>query len=213
MGTVTLANFRLFSQNRAQRDLPAQNELNQLINAVYLDICEQVDLKELEAEHTITTVIDDIDYDLPSDWLRYYHYGGRITSPTDYRRRVRPRTRESYMLLTEQESSIPERFHTYGGEVIIDPPPDDAYTIIIDYQKRPSILSDSTDVTLLTPEWDEALILGTKAKIYAYFQEHEAAMKAYNDFVTYVRGRQKAKDREPWSDDPLGVAWEESDLS
>ncbi|NIN68910.1 MAG: hypothetical protein GTO63_30325 [Anaerolineae bacterium] len=212
MGNLTLEDFRDRSLSRAQRPAFDTAEHNEAVNAVILDLADIVDFKELEAIHSITMVAGTATEALPSDWLRYYQRGGRITT-TDKRQRIRPRSRETFLMLSDPTAqSLPDFFHVYAGNVIFDPVPDDAYTAELDYQKRPTLLTGDTSVSPYDPEWDEAIVRGVIAKVYERYQEHEVALKANNDFIDEVRKRRPAAQREPWPDIPLQPTFEESKL-
>ena len=81
-------------------------------------------------------------------------------------------------------------------DLILEPPPNDVYTITADYYKTATRMSDNSDVSLIPTRYDRIII--ARAKIY--YAEHEdasevmqGAVNEYNDLMKklqsiYLRG-------------------------
>lgn len=218
-GILTLENFRADSQTRSQRTLSDVPQLDRLINAAILDLlATDISFPELDKTQSVTMVVSLISYSLPTGWYFYRKSGGRITgisgdTSKDDRARLKPMTRTEYLGKTDYDTdTTPSHFHQYAGQLIVYPSPDKLFTAEIDFRAKPVTLTVG-NVIEVGPEWDEAVILATIARIYQQFQEHEKFLVANNNFVQYVRRRTPQEDQEKLSPTPLQVAHTESDLS
>ena len=217
-GILTLENFRADSQTRSQRTLSDVPQLDRLINAAILDLlATDISFPELDKTQSVTMVVSQIAYPLPTGWYFYRKSGGRITgisgdTSKDDRKRLKPMTRTEYLGKTDYDTdTTPSHYHQYAGQLIIYPSPDKLFTVEIDHRVKPVTLI-AGQVIEVGPEWDEAVTLATVARIYQQFQEHEKFLVANNNFVQYVRRRTAQEDQEKLSPTPLGVAWTESDI-
>lgn len=212
---MTLENFRATVLFRSQRSISDTVELDRLINAGYLDVAiTDIPFPELDDVQSETMVVSQIAYDLPSDWYFYRKSGARITGPDDAdRKRLLPMTRTVYMGKTDYDTDAqPSHYLQDAGGLLVYPSADKAYTCEFDYRKKPAVLTTGLS-TVIGIEWDEAVVLAGIAHVYQALQEHEKFLVANNDFIQYVRRRTPQEELEKFPSQPLGVAWDEADLS
>ncbi len=76
---------------------------------------------------------------------------------------------------TNYPTSRPSRWIRYGSNLELDTVPDDNYTLMIRYLKRPSGLAFDGDVTEIDDIWDEVIVLGATWRGFDALLDHERA--------------------------------------
>lgn len=166
-------------------------DANDEICAMWLDwafLWTELEDTTVENSYEITKPSDLGAYDRDSFYLDYDSDDYQWLTEIDYavwRRVYRQGTRTS---------DKPTRFAIAPDRnIILEPPPDDEYTLTANYWKTASRLSANTDNTLIPARFQRIII----AKAKMYFAEHEnapevlqGAMMEYNSLLTSLEASQ-----------------------
>ena len=71
--------------------------------------------------------------------------------------------------------SAPNNWTLYGGNILLDAPTDDDYTMTMYYIKRPVKLTQDSDVPELPEEFEELLVLGAFRRILERNEDYDLA--------------------------------------
>lgn len=222
MGTENLSGLRS-ATNWAldNRSNLTDTQLNRWINWSYLHVTQPHVHRHqpLQAEGPITLVLDQVQYDLPTLlgytlWGIYGIWYIEGTSATDYSLR-RQRLRGSFDIRRTDEAALgqgrPTRYAiwgqtagTSGGQVLnLDRRPsatDAGRLLLVRGYRQPTTLTADGDVTVLSPLWDEVIILGATWRGFRELGENARAEVARQNFGLLINEQQEARrlDAEDW---------------
>lgn len=131
----------------------------------------------------------------------------RYTLPADLRSiiTVRDETsghrleREDYRVFDDMgtfQSGPLSRYARYGNHIEFDALADASNQILIRYNKKVSRMDADDDVSMLAPEWDEAIILGAIYRVLQRIKEYEQAEMVKQRYVELVTSRTDPRDIE-----------------
>lgn len=163
--------------------------ITEYLNDAQNDLFSEYDLRFMEASQTYTLNVGtaDITNDtgLPADFESVY----TITNTTagyeslipyrDFRdideNIANPLSEAAY------GTGSPTSWYMYGGTIYVFPLPDQAYTLLLRYKKRPTILTADADVIAVPQEFEELLILGATYRVHEFNDNYDQA--------AYLKGR------------------------
>jgi hypothetical protein len=200
MGTYTFDTFRdsLKFELGQRVDLESPtNFYSSWINAAYLSLTTRDKLfgtnrsfwfPQLETSGTATTTAGSAYVLTPSDALVIR----RIWNTTDDAY-LKPITKDEYYKrlgkATTARRDTPAEYVRLGANIYLSPTPDDSDTsLTIYYRKVPAVLSDSTDVTVLGPEWDEPILKLAVIQAHQRLKEYDLAKLEKEAWVEDVIG-------------------------
>lgn len=112
-------------------------------------------------------------------------------SENDYKLTYRPY--KWYLRQTGHATSTaegePKYWTPYGLYVYFHPTPDDAYDMEIKYRRRPALLSATTDVTEISPEWDEYIVKLATCKGFYALQDFAKGKVWKDEFIEGIAGK------------------------
>lgn len=98
------------------------------------------------------------------------------------------------------------RYARYGMHIEFDALADSTNQILVRYIKKVSRMDADDDVSMLAPEWDEAIILGAIYRVLQRIKEYEQAEIVKQRYIELVVSRTDPKDIEDEDiDQSLGV--------
>ena len=104
------------------------------------------------------------------DWRAYLHKTGRSATAS---------------------RNVPDVCVRRGSHLHLFPTPDDAYQINIYYRKRPTAMSDDTDVTVIGAEWDYPILKLAVIQSLARLNDYESMAiekKIYDEMIASIVG-------------------------
>ena len=222
MGTMTFAEMRdelMFAlDNRGETTAsgvtPARK--SRWINSAYRHVSMPSVFRhrELEVSQDVTLVTSTASYSLNSDlWAIQSVYN--TTSLRE--RRLRPRSMRQLdsMLTTLGEPTLYAR---WGNTIHLRRVPSSSFngdTLRVRYWDRPSLLSADSDLSVLTDEWDEIIIMGARWRGWLWMNVPDRAEQARQDFGRMINeitdtfqleGEDTDWNPEVYVDDPMAHA-------
>ena len=218
MGILTLAEFQEEVKEETGRD-PGTPRLNRLINAGYREVAYAFQFRELEATHPFSTAAGTYTEPLSNfpNFRMLHEVGIWIVGPDDNSpKELIPESRRRYIenqeLHQTDAQGVPGWYHIYGGNLYLRPIPDDAYDLEAHYWRRVTDLSNPTDVTFLSDDWDEAVKTASIYRMFRAYGEFDRYQNVRKDFLGIVRSRMLEIDVEPFPEGGIDVAREEWDV-
>jgi hypothetical protein len=188
----TLADYRgrLNLQLGARPDL-TNGILEAWINDAYIDTCASLEIDELKASLTLTTISGQPLYLLPDvvraireagviDATTYGPLGGRKLSLSDL-----PQYRRNATLTDE-----PREYFREGKMLVLWPTPKTARNISLDIWLRPQPLVNDTDSPFIPQEWHLPILLNARSMAHSDLREYDRAAAAENTYVNTVRRKE-----------------------
>lgn len=178
---------------------------NAIFNA-YQDIATIFHHYELETSGNVTLVVGQRSYDLATLLpalrvilsVRNTTLGKKITK-TDWR---------VFDEMSSYSSGPPSRYARFGDTLEFDTLPATAHVVAVKYAKKVTAFSGSSKSVLL-PEWDEAILLGSIYRVLERIDENDKAEVAKNRYLEFVQSRTRPKDLEDEDiDEPLGLRFQ-----
>lgn len=222
MGTLDLATFRSATKWALDnRTNITDDQLDRWINWSYLQISQPSVHRHqpLQAEGSVTLVLDQVQYDLPSLltytlWGIYGIWYVEGSSITDYSLR-RQRLRGSFDVRSTDTAALgqgrPTRYSiwgqtagTTGGQVLnLDRRPsatDAGRVLLVRGYRSPTTLALDGDNTVLHPLWDEVIVQGATWRGFRELGENARAEVARQNFGLLITEQQSARrlDAEDW---------------
>ncbi len=170
MGTDTLTNMRdsVTFEMHSRTDL-TNGSLDRWINAAYTHISMPNVFRhhELESTKTIAMITDDIDYSIAA--LNFWsvrqvsHFKGTSTAVTVARQRLEPMDITQFDDQGQLGTGAPSRWLIEGTQLFLDKRPttnENTQLLQLRGYLIPTVLSATSDVTVLSRIWDEVIILG-----------------------------------------------------
>lgn len=194
----TLASMRTWlGRALLGRDDLTNDELDLWINDSYIDVCTSVELDEMKASISFSTVSGQALYLLP--YVVSSTQGAAVIdaglidggAPIDKIDKTWYREQKNW-------SERPKYYFRDGDVLVLYPTPEKAYTITLDFRIRPLPLSLDTDSPILGREWHRSIRLGARHKALDDLQEFDKALPAENSYTNSVRRR---NDREATEDE------------
>lgn len=152
-----------------------------LINSIYRRIGGEHRWPWLEAQNTsITTTAGDPDYSLAAITDLAHIDAVRVHRGTEYPQLsyIAPQDLRD-MEHVDRDNGTP-RFWTYvNAQLRLWPAPDAAYTVTIDYLKRPTVLSADGDTPIFDSTYHDVLVWGAVAELA--FRERDWSAKNFAD--------------------------------
>lgn len=186
---LTLAMLRdeLFLAIGSRADVPP-SRLNLWVNLAYADVTSSVELDELQSSFTLSTVIDQHLYLLPSavgitkgaalyNPTRYSILGGRLLDKSDL----------NEYRMSEEATGEPRSYFRSADLLVLYPAPDAVYEIAIDFLIRPDLLVDDEDAPILPYELQEGILLAARYKAFTQLLEFDKSAPALNDYIAFMR--------------------------
>lgn len=212
MGTFTLADFHDELVGVLGRPSLSTTKTYRYVNLSYKEIAYALKFAELQAIGSFPTVSGTQSYDLATaaaDFRMLNEEGLRKTAPSDRLGRLIKETRTQYLRALGDSSNsetygTPRWYHRFGkSTVYFRPIPDDTIvTVEFDYWKKVTTLANPADVTLLSEDWDAAILAGAIAWGFRGQGEQDKYVNARNDFLGLVRSRALEDDVEEF---PQGI--------
>lgn len=160
-----------------------------LINLNHQEVVLLSNNWKYETEWTITTVIDQVMYDLPSDFVRMNNFNDKDGYKVSYI------SNDQYDNLTSGDSSsVSDRIQHFtikAGKLYLFPTPSVVSTMTMLYKRTCPVLSNATDTLLVIPWYEKLIPLKTLVDLYDYREEPQMAQR-YED--RYERMLIKYKD-------------------
>lgn len=152
------------------------------INDVYQEILQSAECKFLEARETLETENATALYTLANDADPAFLLTDRIRelSADRYLTEVDPALMLSSRL---EDEGKPVRFWIEGDQLRLHPVPNDVYTIEYYYLKRPSVLTDDADETLIPMAWERLLVRGAQSLLEKFLGETESSRFTYGLYL------------------------------
>jgi hypothetical protein len=163
--------------------------LDTWINLAYTDIASGIDFDELDGEFDIATVVGDFDYAGPVNPLVIQ----MVRDETNQRLLTWiPKT--EYFRLNRSTNGSPMRWTRRGDEVMVWPPPSAIVTLRTFYKITPPALALDTDVSVLPPYVDNALVLLAPAYGLLAVGEDQRAIVWLNRAINFLSSRLTGQD-------------------
>lgn len=176
------------------------------INAAYISLTTRDKLfgmnksfwfPQLETSCTATTTIGVAYVLLPEDALIVR----RVMNTTD-NTYLKPITKDEYYRRLSKtvtaSRDTPTEYVRLGTSIYLSPTPDAATALTIYYRKIPAVLSETTDVTVLGPEWDEPILKLAVIQAHQRLKEYDLAeleKKAWTEDVLGLMGVYNQEER------------------
>ncbi len=143
------------------------------LNEAYHDMLFRLRVNRLQQKLTLSTVIDQRSYTLPSsvDMNHLLCDSIFIENETKSLNQVDYTYPEKHGV---DNKGKPSAFFVRGDELILYPTPDAVYNLSYESIKVPSKLSSDTDTTDLPSEWEVVLVLGTQTRLERFLGEPSA---------------------------------------
>jgi len=184
MGLLTLVDFRdELDITFGERGIE-EPTLNRWIHFAYLDLCSSVDFEILDEEDSFSTVSGTRAYNDPADEYMLIKHIRDTTS--DFGLSWIPK--EDFFRLTAADTGQPKRWTLHKDKIYFYPKPDAAYALKVIYKKVPDVL-DEADVTVLPPQWDQAISMFAVHYGYMAMGEENRGIAWYNRAVSYIQTR------------------------
>lgn len=163
------------------------------INSTYMDLVTKgkfvelqrfapIPVPALDGEQAINTVVDQVPYTLPSDFL----FPISVRNVTE-NYALKPYDIRTFERKRSDVSGRPYRYTTYGGVLLLDPPPDEIYALNMKYRKKlvlPVLTSDS-HIPVVGEEWHECIVLGATYR-GAYSLSYPDAQRWKDEWKTFI---------------------------
>jgi len=159
------------------------------INQAYRDMASSLELPELEATYSLTTVASQPLYTIPAGVA--YTKDAVLTDPTTYPNGGTPLRRidlDYYRRLAEGTGYLQAWFE-HNGVYVIWPAPTGAQTVVFDVRVRPTDLTADNHSPILPVELHEGIYLLARHKALRDRREWKEAALARNDYVAFLRDR------------------------
>lgn len=195
-----IAEMLVQMQNRTDID-PAR--MLRYLNLGYLNLCQQLDLKEVWGSIGLTTVANQPFYLLPTStvagqpplvaWIKrlaiedsddFTFTGGRELDLID---EETYRTMPDTTALVESDPTLPVAYFRWLNMLVIWPTPSDAFSLTLDFRIRPVNLINDTDCPILPYEFHEAVFFAGLERAWRSVRNTVAANQAANDKLMILR--------------------------
>lgn len=169
--------------------------LNVWINDAYFELLMEPEFTfyELDFEFTIVTVADQRAYDLSGVNALWFILMMRDTTNEREVRKTSVKVIDRLATTTGQ----PNRYARFANTILLDPIPDDVYSLNVRYRLRPNELITGTS-PVIGREWDEILVVLSTVKGYEALEQPEKAGAARTLLNPLIDGR---KDQEILEDE------------
>lgn len=197
--------------NLDSNDLP-NPEVDELLNLALWAVSDKYPFKEKECLVTASTVAGQEAYAVP-DELDAIRAVGAITADGGYRQlhRMTPAWYARHAALDSEDSwAFPERWMRRDASLILDPIPDDVYTIRVEmWRTINSLLEGTVDTVDLPRNWHEMVVEGAITRGHYYRQDYNLAQQADNFRVSHEKEAVlvKAKENQATHHGGLDVLW------
>lgn len=186
-GMTLLEFLNELADQTGDRDDLLTARLKRFINWAYQNLAGMVQMKELYASITITLVADQPFYLLPKQvsFIRRASYINTLL--LDEGSELAMIDEAAYRNLPEIDSGYPCSYLRVGRMLVIYPAPQQEWDLTLDVKVRPDDLFDDTDCTLLPPEFDEAMLLYARQRLFRSTRQYKEAAQAANDALAVLR--------------------------
>lgn len=160
----------------------------QFLNRVYKSICARQKWPFLETELVNTVSAGTTAITIAADWretLKLSVYSGSQTDITSLRPEQFEYLRDHFGDLESTSArGRPIYYYFEGNAISLYPIPDQTYSVIHEYLKRPASLvqADIETAILVPPDHHDVLVLGTLSKLYKMEDDSDLAADFKNDF-------------------------------
>ena len=172
------------------------NFLGTFINSAYITVTTQNKMwgvrrnfyfPQLETFSTVNTSDGDSSIDVPTDCVIVRHLWD---STNDVKLTAIPFA--TYIQYTARADTTaegkPTQWVRHGDNIYVHPTPDDEYTMYIYYRKRPAVLVDDADTTVIGAEWDEPILRVAKVLALRKLSQYDDAKKEQEYAEDMIRG-------------------------
>jgi hypothetical protein len=175
-------------QQRVRDTGYSSTEIKGFLNDVQNDVFNEYRLPFMETSADFTLDPDDPDLDgsLPSDYVQAINL---FLTSAGYERSLTYRDiREIEELYTDPEdttrhpTATPTDWYYYGQLIKLFPVPDIVHTVTMRYYKKPTLLSNDSDVPELPSEFEELLVVGAAYRVLQVKDNYDQAGVLQNKY-------------------------------
>jgi hypothetical protein len=170
-------------------------EIKNYINDTQNDVFNEFRLPFMEAVQTYTVTAADSDIThaagLPDDYVQaldliYTGTGGeRVISFLDIREIERMYADPDDT--TSHPAGSPLYWYYYANTIRVFPAPSSAYTLRLRYYKKPTLLTDDTDVPEIPSEFEELLVRGASSRVLEVKDNYDQAAVHENKYTEQLQ--------------------------
>lgn len=187
----TLSSFRTELKASIVRDIDP-NRVDRWINLAYLHVAAMVTVSEMHGSMSITTLVDQPLYMLPSTvaWIKRIPLNDPALYPIVGGRDMQMIDLEGYRSLPDYPATYvysPYKWMRYGRMLALWPRPASAAAITIDFRIRPRRMSLDTHSPILPEEFHESILMRARYVAFRALKMFNEASLAQNDFVSSLR--------------------------
>lgn len=176
----------------SKSDSVTRNRVKNWLNLGYYDFILREQWPSREVTDSVTTVAGTQEYTLTSEFADIDQnniVSVAVQSPINRKLVYWPYTqlRSSQPDFTIIGNAVPERYYLKDGKIGLWPCPDSAYTILVDYFKLPTEMSNDSDTPSLIPTpYRESLIHYSLSLEHDFNTDPDLAQKAMNRYEQIV---------------------------
>jgi hypothetical protein len=180
-------------------DAISDDRLTLWLNNCQIELLSAFQFFQNEKKVTTTMVVDQAEYQLPSDCLAIYDLRDNTVKRKIRRTHYRKIDNVDYTI-----SGDPTHYIRFGNYIQLIPVPDSANTMMLRYCVTPIAMSGSSDTPTVPVPWHEALLLGAEVRGWRALGEYKRAAIAKNEYISLVRSRAAEWEIED-SDEEFGI--------
>lgn len=196
-GEETLLSFaNELKSTLGERDDVTPERLARWVNQAYRDLPTTLDLPESHVGIEFDSVADQALYLLPTELIRTM--GASLVDSVNYSEGGTPLRKIdlAYYRKLGDLTDVVTSYLYQNKMVVLYPTPVAVKAIVIDAYILPQRLINADDSSIYSPDWNEAILLGARAKAFRSLLEFEMGNNAYNDYVGYIRNKINPKAEE-----------------
>jgi len=165
-------------------DAITDSRMTTWVNNCQIELLSAFQFFQNEKKVTTTMVVDQAEYQLPTDCLAIYDLRDNTIKRKIRRTHYRKIDNIDYTV-----SGDPTHYIRFGGYMQLVPVPDSANTLMLRYCVTPTAMSESSDTPTVPVPWHEALLLGAETRGWKALGEYKRAAIVKNEYISLVRSR------------------------
>lgn len=225
MGTRQLSDFQAELLVALKRPTLDNTSLNRYINAALRQIAYAFKFRELQGNAQFNTVNNTPSYVLTgitSDFrmmgesgVRIIAPGGAATPGTGRIGKLKKESRAQYLRRLPDTTltsnlGVPVYYHIFGNSIYLRPWPDSTVmTLTFDYWKKITPLSNATDTSPLSEDWDDPLFMTALYRGHIGQGDWQQAINAKNEALAQIRSRVLEEDVEEFEQGGLYIVFQD----
>jgi hypothetical protein len=143
------------------------------LNQAQAYVAAQTDFRELFSSEAVTTVNDDVAYDLPTDFMRVYSLMYTPTAADSY---ALTEVSQGDLDALPVSSGVPTHYAITNDEINLWPTPDSAYTLRLRYYAKPATLVNAGDTPQIPGTYHHLLVSYTLWHCYERENDYNSAV-------------------------------------